>query len=59
MPRILWPLRHNRPTIQVVLSPAATGQDFVRHLLADTGAGTAHSSFELILEETDCLQAGR
>ncbi len=58
MPRIRWPLRHDKPTIQIVLSTAGAGQDFVRHLLADTGAGTTRSGFELILEESDCLQAG-
>jgi hypothetical protein len=54
----LWPLRADRPTIQVVLSLARTGQDLVRHLLADTGAGTALSGFELLLAESDCLRAG-
>src|SRR6266404_5048921 len=58
MPRILWPLRHNQPSNQIVLSLAATGQEVIRHLLADTGAGTARSGFELFLEETDCHQAG-
>src|SRR5262249_55550535 len=57
MPRVLWPLRHDQPSIQIVLRLVASGQDVVRHLLADTGAGTNRSGFELLLPETDCLQA--
>lgn len=57
MPRVVWPLRSNQPSIQIVLSLAA-GQEIIRHLLADTGAGTARSGFELILDEDDCVRAG-
>src|SRR5262249_22965762 len=57
MPRVLWPLRHDQPSIQIVLRLVASGQDVIRHLLADTGAGTNRSGFELLLPETDCLQA--
>lgn len=57
MPRVLWPLRHDQPSIEVLLS-FASGRDVVRRLLADTGAGTARAGFELILDEDDCLQAG-
>jgi hypothetical protein len=57
MPRILWPLRNGQPSIQIVLTFAAAGNAVVRHLLADTGAGTANAGFELILDEGDCLQA--
>ena len=57
MPRVVWPLRHDQPNIEIVL-PLATGQETVRNLLADSGAGTARAGFELILDEGDCLLAG-
>lgn len=57
MPRAVWQLRRDQPTIQIVLCMTA-GQEVVQHLLADTGAGTARALFELILHEDDCLQAG-
>jgi hypothetical protein len=56
-PRVLWPLRGDQPTLQIVLR-FASGRELVRHLLADTGAGTARAGFELILHEYDCVQAG-
>jgi hypothetical protein len=37
---------------------AAGGQAVQRHLLADTGAGTASAPFELVLDEQDCLATG-
>lgn len=54
MPRVVWPLRHAQPAIQIVLCLPA-GQELVRDLLADTGAGTARAGFELLLDERDCL----
>jgi hypothetical protein len=57
MPRVLWPLRNDQPSIEIVLS-FAPGHEVIRHLLADTGAGTARAGFEFILDENDCLQAG-
>jgi hypothetical protein len=57
MPRALWPLHQEQPNIQIALA-LATGQFAVRHLLADTGAGTARAGFELVLLEKDCLQTG-
>lgn len=57
MPRVLWPLRHDQPSVEVLLC-FANGREVVRHLLADSGAGTARAGFELILDEDDCLQAG-
>lgn len=57
MPRVLWPLRRDQPSIDVVLR-LADGREVVRHLLADTGAGTARAGFELVLDKDDCLQAG-
>jgi hypothetical protein len=58
MPRILWPLLHHRPIIEVVLSPMAGNPPLVRQLIADTGAGTAQAGFELLLQENDCLLCG-
>jgi len=55
MPRQEWPLRHGRPCVQVVLNPALGGQPLQRTLLADTGAGSQISPFELILAERDCM----
>jgi len=58
MSRALWPLLDERPAIQVILTISRTGQTEARMLLADTGAGTAKSDFDLILPETDCLLGG-
>jgi hypothetical protein len=58
MPRILWSLRHHRPIVEVALSPNAGGPPLVRRLIADTGAGTAQSGFELLLHENDCPLCG-
>jgi hypothetical protein len=58
MPHIDWPLRSARPSVQVVLTLAEGGQSLVRNLLADTGAGSLLSGFELILDEDDCLLCG-
>lgn len=58
MPRMDWPLRHGRPCIQVVLTLAQGGPSSVCNLLADTGAGSLFSRFELILDEDDCLLCG-
>jgi hypothetical protein len=56
MPRVLWPLRHGRPCIEIVLTLALGGQSLVRTLLADTGAASQTAGFELLLEEHDCLR---
>jgi hypothetical protein len=48
MPAAQWPLQNDRPVIDIVLS-ASGGQDLVRSLVADTGAGTRQSVFQLIL----------
>ena len=58
MPRALWPLRHGRPSIRVILTAAASGQPTPRFLVADTGAGSTHAPFELILSDGDCLLGG-
>jgi hypothetical protein len=58
MPRAQWPLLHDRPVIQVILTLVQGGLPLSRQLLADTGAGTANSGFELLLDEQDCLLCG-
>lgn len=58
MPRVLLPFQHGRPCVQMEFTPKRVGQPFTRTLLADTGAGSYRSPFELILEENDCLQCG-
>ena len=51
------PLRNDRPTVAVQLR-LADAQAVCRWLVADTGAGTRRDTFELILDEDDCLQCG-
>jgi hypothetical protein len=58
MPRVQWRLRQGRPCIEVLLTQAAGGQQAPRVLLADTGAGARHATFELVLDEADCLVCG-
>src|SRR6266481_5964815 len=58
MPRVLWPLQHGRPCVQVVLTVIVGGQPLVRTVIADTGAGSERSGFGLILDEDDCLLCG-
>jgi len=58
MPLVQWPLQHGRPSVQVVLTLVPGGQPLLRSLLADTGAGSQMSVFELILDEDDCLLCG-
>lgn len=54
---IVWPLRNDRPAVEVQLR-LASGPHVLRWLVADTGAGTRRDTFELILDEDDCLQCG-
>jgi len=58
MPIAHWPLHHDRPVIQIVLTLAQGGQTVTRTLLADTGAGADQDPFELALDEIDCLMCG-
>jgi hypothetical protein len=55
MPRQVWPLLHDRPSIQIVLPLAPGAQPRICQLLADTGAGTARSGIDLVLDENNCL----
>src|SRR4051794_20636901 len=57
MPRVTWPLLHNRPSIRVVLA-LGDPQIATRDLLADTGAGSNSEAFKLILAESDCQLNG-
>jgi hypothetical protein len=58
MARKEWPLLRGRPCVEVILTVAAGGRPLPRTLLADTGAGSRNSGFELILDENDCLLCG-
>jgi hypothetical protein len=51
-------LHQGRPAIEIILTQLANGQPLRRQCLADTGAGTTHSRYELLLEESDCLLCG-
>jgi hypothetical protein len=44
--------------VEVVLSQQPGGQPVPRLLIADTGAGSQNSVFQLILDEADCLHCG-
>lgn len=57
MPRATWPLQGGRPCVCVVLA-LADGAEVDAKLLPDTGGGSIHSSFDLILPEADCLLCG-
>jgi hypothetical protein len=57
MPRVQWPLLQHRPNVEIVLTQTG-GQSVSRRLIADTGAGTSQSGFELLLPENDCLLHG-
>jgi hypothetical protein len=56
MPRITWPLVHDRPSVRVLLTSG--GQPITLTLLADTGAGSNTEVFDLILEVSACRQCG-
>lgn len=58
MPRVAWPLHDGMPCVEVLLTVALSGQTIPRTLLADTGAGSSTSAFQLILDEDDCLNCG-
>lgn len=58
MPRVQRPLLTGRPIVEVTLAYAPNGQQVIRNLLADTGAGSSQSGFELLLDEDDCLLCG-
>src|SRR5438552_190594 len=58
MPQVQWALQNGRPCVQVVLTLAPSSEPLERTLIADTGAGSLHAGFEMILEEDDCLLCG-
>ena len=53
MPRVTWPLEHDRPVVHVQFIETV-GHRETRMLLADTGAGGLYAPFELILRISDC-----
>ena len=57
MPPAQWPIQNDRPPIQIVLTLLGRGQDVVRRLVADTGAGTRQSVFQIILGCVQCALA--
>ena len=52
-----WAFQSDRPAIEVALRLPG-GQDRACGLIADTGAGSRQSVFELILEEQTCIACG-
>ena len=55
---VRWPLGDGRPLVQVIFTALLSRQECSRRLLADTGAGSRVSRFELLVDEDDCLQCG-
>lgn len=49
-----WALRNGRPIIEVETFLRNSGQAIARSLVADTGAGSQESVFELVLDEATC-----
>lgn len=58
MPRIVWPHHCHRPIIELTLLQSLGGALLNRRLVADSGAGRSNASFELLLDEHDCLMCG-
>jgi hypothetical protein len=52
-----WPFQSDRPAIEVTLRLPG-GQDRACRLIADTGAGSRQSVFEMILDEQTCIACG-
>jgi hypothetical protein len=44
--------------LEVEVPAPGGGPDLIRRLVADTGAGSGKAIFQLMLAESDCLQAG-
>ena len=57
MPRATSPLQLGRPMVEIELC-LPTGGTSKRNLLADTGAGSCLSAFQLIRHDTDCQLCG-
>ena len=58
MPAASWPLLNDRPMIDLAASSTVDGQEIVCRLIADTGAGSRQSVFELVLDERICIDCG-
>jgi hypothetical protein len=54
MPRVTWPLEHDRPVVHVQFVETASEHRETRMLLADTGEGGLYAPFELIVRASDC-----
>lgn len=58
MPSAFWPLCNDRPTIELLASQSRDNQEFVCRLIADTGAASRQSVFELVLDDRRCVGCG-
>lgn len=58
MAKAQWPLFRGRPIIEIGLTAIQGLPRVSRRLLADTGAASLHASFDLVLDEKDCMQYG-
>ncbi len=58
MPAMLWTLWHDRPMVEVTAASVYDGPERVCRLIADTGAGSRNSVFELVLQEQTCISCG-
>ena len=52
----LWPLRKDRPCIEVLLPRPK--RSVIRRLLADSGAGSLSSVVQLVFRDRDCVKTG-
>lgn len=58
MPRAEWSVAAGRPVVQVELH-TTQGWSPTRMLLADSGAGSLNSLFDVVLAESDCRRCSR
>lgn len=58
MPRAQWPLLGGKPVVPIILPLPSPGQSLSRNLLADTGAGSMHIGFDILLDKSDCVLCG-
>jgi hypothetical protein len=58
MPRIVWPLLHGRPCVQIVLTLTFGGHPYPLILIADTGGGSLTAGFDLVLSAVECQFCG-
>jgi hypothetical protein len=58
MPRVLWPLQHGRPCVQIVLTLTRGGHPWPLTVIADTGGGSLTAGFDLVLSDVECKFCG-